>query len=92
MSDDFRNTPMTSEPVQDFPGSSEDVTKTSEKSSEAVLITEQHVFRVRYCSILMIYYTDISPTGDRHATDMLPTADHKVAIDTSAECRPTLNV
>ena len=61
-------------------------------SFEAVLITEQHVFRARYCSILMIYYTEISPPGHRHTTDMLATVDHKVAIDTSAECRPTVNV
>ena len=36
MFDDFRNTLMTSEPVQDFPGSSEPVTKTSEKFPSSV--------------------------------------------------------
>lgn len=56
------------------------------KRSQAVLITEQRVFRMRYCSVLMIYYTDISPTGHRHTTDRPLTAVHKVAIDTSAEC------
>ena len=61
------------------------------KKGHLKMITEQHVFRMRYCNILKIYYTDISSTGHRHATDRPPTADHKVAIDTSAECRPTLN-
>ena len=40
----------------------------------------------------MIYYTDISPLAHRHATDMLATVDPKVAMDTSAECRPTVYV
>ena len=85
MSDDFQNLSKTFLDRQKM-------SQKLRKSFEAVLITEQHVFRARYCSILMIYYTDISPLAHRHATDMLATVDPKVAMDTSAECRPTVYV